>query len=843
MHINERKRSLATLAATALALGPLSLGVSVAWGQNNAPDTAATSADSGAASESEGAGATLAEITVTAEKITTDVLHAPLSVTAINGDDLQRDEVHNTVDIQAYVPGLSVTNTVLNTNFNIRGVGSDFTSPNITQGVPVYRDGLLVPPNEGDEPLWDIANVQVLRGPQGTLVGANSTGGAVFINAVGPTLGDSHGYMQVSGGDYHHLNAQGAVDLPIGDTLAARVGIYYEKRDSYSTNLTPLTLDNAFGVPSFPNRPEPGDLNMASVRASLLWQPTDRFHMLARATYFQNLTGYAAEKPIPIANTTVNGVTTVCPAPGSYFPANPTTWTQVPQACGNAPFAPADPYTIAYAAPDTQLLEGIWRESLEADYQLTESGMALRLFAGAAFNTIRLSGENTASTSFTGGISNSVHEHTLSLESDLISPLEHGFKWVLGSYYWIDPATIRALIDSYSGGPVGAGPGYTIPLNALEVHANNSKLSDALFGTVNFQIAPHWKAEMGVRETWDRNSNPFTPCGTCPGGDANAFYFGTQNPINPLGPFVFSGSGQANLGYESDAFLTWKAALNYDVTPADYLYALAATGAKSGGIQGQQLGQNFSPERDTDFELGLKSTRLSGNLVLQLDSFFTRYANIQTADIEPSTGLNSIYNAGSARIYGLEFSERIALPDWEIGASASLLQSSFSSGSIVNSDVCALDAQCGVSHSQCPPGVSNGYHGCFDYTSGGLVINNQLYPWLEPIRGLRLPNSPTLQFSLSVAYEFHLHGNDVLTPRFDVSYQGRQYSQIYGTPFDLLPARKNLNVKFGYRHGISLWEVYVTNLTNEIYPIAQNDVDAEIFNSPRQYGVRLDVRF
>src|SRR6266446_3558394 len=179
-------RFATVLGAISLAVGAFGLGVAPA----GAADTSADSTTSGS-SES------LQEILVTAEKVHVDVMHAPVSLTAINGDDLGRNEIHNTTDLQFFVPGLSVANQVLNTIINIRGMGSGFPLPTASQGVPIYRDNLLVPPNAGDEPLWDIENVQVLRGPQGTLVGSNSTGGAVFINTVNPTLGDNHGYVQV----------------------------------------------------------------------------------------------------------------------------------------------------------------------------------------------------------------------------------------------------------------------------------------------------------------------------------------------------------------------------------------------------------------------------------------------------------------------------------------------------------------------------------------------------------------------------------------------------------------------------------------------------------------------
>src|SRR5882672_10039550 len=298
--------------ATFLATASLAL---CALGFGAAPAGATEASEAGSTASS--SGQPLDEILVTAEKVNVDVMHAPVSVTAINGDDLQRNEIHNTTDLQFYVPGLTVANQVLNTGINIRGIGLGFALPNASQGVPIYRDNMLVPPNAGDEPLWDIESVQVLRGPQGTLVGSNSTGGAVFINTVNPTLGDSHGYVQIEGGDYHHLNVQSALNLPLGDSLAARVGMYYEKRDSFSTNLSPQSFAALGNIPRAQIPSEPGNLNMVAVRGSVLWKPNDHVQVLGKVDYFQNKTDFSADKPIPVASTVVNGVVTNCPAPGS----------------------------------------------------------------------------------------------------------------------------------------------------------------------------------------------------------------------------------------------------------------------------------------------------------------------------------------------------------------------------------------------------------------------------------------------------------------------------------------------------------------------------------------------
>src|SRR6266478_9112261 len=124
------------LAAVGLAVGAFGFGAAPA-AVDDARSSTAGSSSASSSSES------LQEILVTAVRVAVDVMHAPVSMTAINGDDLQRNEIHNTTDLQFFVPGLSVANQVLNTGINIRGIGLGFALPNASQGVPVYRDNLL----------------------------------------------------------------------------------------------------------------------------------------------------------------------------------------------------------------------------------------------------------------------------------------------------------------------------------------------------------------------------------------------------------------------------------------------------------------------------------------------------------------------------------------------------------------------------------------------------------------------------------------------------------------------------------------------------------------------------
>ena len=110
-------------------------------------------------------------------------------------------------------------------DFNIRGIGKAEHNTQTTTGVITYRDGVATFPGYFTaEPYYDIARVEILRGPQGTFVGQNATGGAVFVTSNDPVIdGGHHGYIHAAVGNYNYFGAQGAINLPAGDTFAARV--------------------------------------------------------------------------------------------------------------------------------------------------------------------------------------------------------------------------------------------------------------------------------------------------------------------------------------------------------------------------------------------------------------------------------------------------------------------------------------------------------------------------------------------------------------------------------------------------------------------------------------------
>jgi len=279
-------RIAAAVSATMALAATAWLPQDSAWAQDAQPAQATQTAQG----EQPAAADTLQEVVVTAERRATDIQTTPISVSAMTGQQLSSQQVNTVADLQSTVPNFQALNAGPYLSVNIRGIGNTAITPTIVPGVAIFHDGLLAAETIfNSEPFYDIADVEVLRGPQGTFVGASSTGGAVEINSANPNFRGVNGYIEGQYGNYQDEKVDGAVNLPISDTLAMRLAFNWEQMKSFSTLAppTPLPSDTA---------DVPGSVNNHNARLSLLWKPTDNFQVLLKAEFnYVNPYGDAAE--------------------------------------------------------------------------------------------------------------------------------------------------------------------------------------------------------------------------------------------------------------------------------------------------------------------------------------------------------------------------------------------------------------------------------------------------------------------------------------------------------------------------------------------------------------------
>lgn len=222
----------------------------------------------------------LVDIIVTGEKREVTLQSAPLAITAVGGDLLQQRNVNQLNDISAYVPGLNIAKSGgAERIITIRGIGYETAqNPNTQPGVAFHIDGVYIAHVAAlAQDLLDVDRLEVLRGPQGTVFGVTSTGGAINVITKKPVIGEQSGTASLSYGTYNYLKANGAVNIPVADTLAMRAAVQYFRRDGYGYSVS---------VPGRKKYELDDDDNFGG-RLALLWQPNSEFSALLEGQVFR----------------------------------------------------------------------------------------------------------------------------------------------------------------------------------------------------------------------------------------------------------------------------------------------------------------------------------------------------------------------------------------------------------------------------------------------------------------------------------------------------------------------------------------------------------------------------
>src|SRR5262245_34553026 len=213
-------------------------------------------------------------VIVTAQRREENLIDVPIAVAAFSNEALERRQIDQATDLQLNVPNVSYTKTnFTGSNFQIRGIGVSSVGASSDSGVETHFNSMPIKnPRLFETEYFDVQRVEVLRGPQGTLYGRNATGGAVNIIATKPSH-DFEGNVELEAGNYSARKAKGAINLPMGDKLAARfAGIMYE-RDGYTQNLyTGNDVD---------------DRDQYAVRGALRFTPSENTDITLMANYFK----------------------------------------------------------------------------------------------------------------------------------------------------------------------------------------------------------------------------------------------------------------------------------------------------------------------------------------------------------------------------------------------------------------------------------------------------------------------------------------------------------------------------------------------------------------------------
>jgi len=556
----------------------------------------------------------LAEVVVTAERRHTDLQQTPISATVLSGGDLANLGVFSIDQLQFATPGATVNNFGQGNDFNIRGVGKAEHNSQTTVGVVTYRDGVATFPGyfQG-EPYYDIANIQILRGPQGTFGGQNATGGAVLVNTNDPVIGGGYtGYGSGQIGNSHDYAVQGAINLPINDTLAARFAFNSESRDSFY---------NITGPNGGPYAGNPGNLREASGRFGLLWKPDDALSVLLKIDY--NYLDFGA------------------------YPADPY-------------YATEDLFHIGVNSPQLAL-DRFGRAALKIDYVLPD-GITLRSVTGyqKGNTSYQADLDGTNGLINVGGVpipvpndffSDTVDETLWSEEFNVISPDTGFLTWIAGVYFDHDVYNFLPPYQFLIATPLVVP---SDPTTEYRLQGTNPNQAWAGFGQLSFQLSTAWQLQIGARYTDAKTTN-----------HVDVLQFGL--PISDQQSQKFTNtSGKVSLNWTINPNNFAYAFVSTGFRPGG-LNVPVGLGTPTA----------FDSEKLTSFELGWKNTSFGGHLRTQLDSFYYHYKNFQVIVGYPQfpTFGFELNNPNPTHIYGVEAQTQAVFGNFSFDAGTAFMHS------------------------------------------------------------------------------------------------------------------------------------------------------------------------
>ncbi|WP_408585875.1 TonB-dependent receptor [Novosphingobium sp.] len=542
------------------------------------------------------------EIVVTAQKRAENMQKVPIAVTSVSGAALERAQVKDIQGLANSIPNVQInsfSNSPDSAVFTIRGVGVNDADPYVGTTVSVVVDGVPVGVNTGALlSLFDIERVEILRGPQGTLFGANTTGGVVNVVTKQPT-GQFGGEAQVVYGNYNRLDLNAAVNFPIAEGLAGKVSVLHTGSDGFFR--------------SYSDGHRLGKRDMTALRGYLKY----------------NSGGYDATLIGEYDRTRNGGQTGVLIAgPDELFYQPGETGSGFNFKRGMSSDQPDYNNRNSYSVTLTQNLD-------------TGVGKLVSISSYRKYDNDLYSDDDavTAVLLQTHRVSN---QHQFSQELRLHTDLSDRIKMVLGGFYFDQEYDLQqgTKLDGFLKG-LG---------QPQSQHQKNWSISG--FAQLYGQITDTLRIQGGIRFSHEKTTavsttaNSFT---TVEGGYSN---FG--DPVIPDSLIIAKGAkAWDNVGY--------KVGIDWQATPNVMLYGYYARGFKSGGFTGriaraEDIGP-FNPEHLDTFEAGVKADLLDRHLRLNLAGFYNVYKDMQvTQNLTYLDGKNSaaIRNAGGARTKGFE---------------------------------------------------------------------------------------------------------------------------------------------------------------------------------------------
>lgn len=766
-----------------------------------------------------------ADIVVTATRREQSLQQVPIAVTAATGAQLTRSNVTSSADLMRIAPTLQITTTnseTAGTTIRIRGVGTAGNNPGLEGAVGVFIDGVYRQRSGlAMNNLFDIDRIEVLRGPQGTLFGKNTSAGAISVTPKAPKLGVAEGLAKAGIGNYTNREVEGMVNVPIGDTVAVRVSGAYQRRDGFIKDL--VTGDRH------------QDLDRTLVRGMLLWEPTDRISWRGTVDYAEK-----SEDCCAAIYRIAGGATALQNSlvPGAVVPLDPKKYQSV-------------------STPGRPFIE----KTKDLGFS---SHLRIDLTDDIAFRTIvahrQFDAINRVDADF--GAADIVYQNTdatqkLTSAEATLNGTWGALDWLAGFYYSNESidlgqsfqygADLPKFVTAATRGAIGAATAAALyPTGGGNTVADfrQDSTSYSFFTHNQFEITDRLGLVAGLRFNHEEKRgglvNYVTNSPSCGGGP-----FDGQGSAAPAGiPAAFRAFCPRPTTFSriDESEFTGIAGLNYKFSRAIMAYVSYSRGYKAGGfnldrdaaasvlginpatglVTGTQAQVNeavkFKPEFSNSYEAGIRTQFFDRKLTLNATYFRTTYDDFQLNNFNGTAF--SIVNAGSVKTKGFEV-EGAWNPDENFSVTY------------------------GVSHVIARWGTEPVLQ--FDPPDNAAPLPPNL-----PLAGRILNNSPKWSFSTSANYQRDVGQEIKAFANIGLSYRS---SIVAGANLNTAKAQDAtllVNGRVGlFKDTQKGWEVaaWVNNLTNTYYRIVGFDTTlqsgsiSDFPGQPRMYGLTIRQKF
>jgi iron complex outermembrane recepter protein len=732
----------------------------------------------------------LEEITVTAQRRAENAQKVPISIVAISGESLQQNNVGNAVELAKEVPNVemkSVYSSAKPTIF-MRGIGIDDYQPATSGAVGITVDDVFLDSGLGLLfQTYDIDRVEVMKGPQGTLFGRNTTGGVIAFNTHAPTF-QFDPFIQVNYGRFDEVDVEAASSFPIvADKLAGRVSFSSRERDGWRRDLSTGRRVN-------------NEDNMA-VRGQLLFTPSAQLDILAKYEHGRSRGSAQAYESWGLLD----------PVSGALCSE---AQIRARGACANL-----SGYVDSKDAFTSDVTPDRMQEDLQTDggrLGVTYRGDSLTFSSISAWSSARYAAPLDVDASPARLLEITLEEaraEQWTQELRLASADDTPFQWIAGAYYMNSKVRLKQAFEVYGGlnptpgvpyfDPVGATTGGFPVLTAVPAYQQETD-SYAAFIHTTYQLSERFKATVGARYTWEDKGIVFQsgyapvavdyeraipPAACCLIGDPGSIDPATGLPTVPLHDVQHFAKPQ------------WRLALDYDMGEA-MLYGAYARGVRSGTYNVGATFENsefnkIGPEKIDNFELGLK------------------------ADLTPSLRLNAaaFYYTGQLQVFTLKAVEVVDSADVRgYGVEASLLAQ-------------PLD------------GLTVGL------SVGGLHAEYTDFPDAPANNGNRLVSAPKFSSSASVDYDIPISAQWEFSAGINANYRSRNYFNVENDSLLSQAGYALTNARIAFRRSgesskfeVALWGQNIfdeTYLTQVLDIAAYTGSDLAVYGLPRTYGISV----